>query len=114
MISVSGVSMRYGSKVLFEDVTTTFSASYNNKGGNGLDSYEGRIIPGPSIDQADQPPSKRLAAASCIQRPRGSATVVAGLNSLAPTICDSRARQAASTIVPHMHPGMYQTKSTNE
>ena len=26
MISVSGVSMRYGSKVLFEDVTTTFSA----------------------------------------------------------------------------------------
>src|SRR4249919_1230827 len=26
MIAVSGVSMRYGSKVLFEDVTTTFSA----------------------------------------------------------------------------------------
>ena len=25
MISVNGVSMRYGSKVLFEDVTTTFS-----------------------------------------------------------------------------------------
>jgi ATPase subunit of ABC transporter with duplicated ATPase domains len=25
MISVSGVSMRYGSKVLFDDVTTTFS-----------------------------------------------------------------------------------------
>ena len=25
MISVSGVSMRFGSKVLFEDVTTTFS-----------------------------------------------------------------------------------------
>ena len=25
-------------------------ASYNNKGGNGLDSYDGRIIPGPSID----------------------------------------------------------------
>ena len=24
MISVSGVSMRYGSKVLFDDVTTTF------------------------------------------------------------------------------------------
>ena len=27
MISVNGVSMRYGSKVLFEDVTTTFSAA---------------------------------------------------------------------------------------
>ena len=26
MISVNGVSMRFGSKVLFEDVTTTFSA----------------------------------------------------------------------------------------
>src|SRR4029450_12172950 len=26
MISVSGVSMRFGSKILFEDVTTTFSA----------------------------------------------------------------------------------------
>jgi hypothetical protein len=25
MISVQGVSMRFGSKVLFEDVTTTFS-----------------------------------------------------------------------------------------
>ena len=25
MISVSGVSMRYGSKVLFDDVSTTFS-----------------------------------------------------------------------------------------
>ena len=25
MIAVSGVSMRYGSKVLFEDVSTTFS-----------------------------------------------------------------------------------------
>ena len=25
MISVSGVSMRFGSKVLFDDVTTTFS-----------------------------------------------------------------------------------------
>ena len=33
-----------------DSLTTTFTASYNNKGGNGLDSYEGRIIPGPSID----------------------------------------------------------------
>ena len=43
----------YGGKltsVWGSHVTTTFSASYNNKGGNGLDSYEGRIIPGPSID----------------------------------------------------------------
>jgi hypothetical protein len=31
-------------------LTTTFTASYNNKGGNGLDSYDGRTIPGPSID----------------------------------------------------------------
>lgn len=30
-------------------VTTTFTASYNNKGGNRRDSYEGRTIPGPSI-----------------------------------------------------------------
>jgi ATPase subunit of ABC transporter with duplicated ATPase domains len=26
MVSVSGVSMRFGSKILFEDVTTTFSS----------------------------------------------------------------------------------------
>src|ERR671914_368983 len=37
MISVSGVSMRYGSKVLFEDVTTTFSVGrrYGLTGPNG-------------------------------------------------------------------------------
>ncbi len=37
MISVSGVSMRYGSKVLFEDVTTTFSSGrrYGLTGPNG-------------------------------------------------------------------------------
>jgi ATPase subunit of ABC transporter with duplicated ATPase domains len=37
MIAVSGVSMRYGSKVLFEDVTTTFSAGrrYGLTGPNG-------------------------------------------------------------------------------
>lgn len=32
-----------------DTVTTTFTASYNNKGGNSRDSYDGRIIPGPSI-----------------------------------------------------------------
>src|SRR5215213_7250241 len=37
MISVSGVSMRYGSKTLFEDVATTFSAGrrYGLTGPNG-------------------------------------------------------------------------------
>src|SRR5215216_1928240 len=37
MISVSGVSMRYGSKTLFEDVTTTFSSArrYGLTGPNG-------------------------------------------------------------------------------
>ena len=37
MISVSGVSMRYGSKVLFEDVSTTFSSGrrYGLTGPNG-------------------------------------------------------------------------------
>src|SRR5262245_42566529 len=37
MISVTGVSMRFGSKVLFEDVTTTFSAArrYGLTGPNG-------------------------------------------------------------------------------
>ena len=37
MISVTGVSMRYGSKVLFDDVTTTFSAGrrYGLTGPNG-------------------------------------------------------------------------------
>src|SRR6187431_2486181 len=37
MISVSGVSMRYGSKTLFEDVTTTFSTGrrYGLSGPNG-------------------------------------------------------------------------------
>src|SRR4026209_2701555 len=39
MIAVNGVSMRYGSKVLFEDVTTTFSAGrrYGLTGPNGAD-----------------------------------------------------------------------------
>src|SRR5436189_1897863 len=37
MISVQGVSMRFGSKVLFEDVATTFSAGrrYGLTGPNG-------------------------------------------------------------------------------
>src|SRR5215510_5057494 len=37
MISVQGVSMRFGSKILFEDVTTTFSAGrrYGLTGPNG-------------------------------------------------------------------------------
>src|SRR3954462_1809147 len=37
MISVSNVSMRYGSKILFEDVTTTFSPGrrYGLTGPNG-------------------------------------------------------------------------------
>src|SRR6266540_7558689 len=37
MISVSGVSMRYGSKVLFDDVATTFSSGrrYGLTGPNG-------------------------------------------------------------------------------
>ena len=37
MISVSGVSMRFGSKVLFEDVTTTISSGrrYGLTGPNG-------------------------------------------------------------------------------
>src|SRR5215470_5148453 len=37
MISVSGVSMRFGAKVLFEDVTTTFSVGrrYGLTGPNG-------------------------------------------------------------------------------
>src|SRR5687768_12044723 len=37
MISVNGVSMRFGSKVLFEDVTTTFSTGrrYGLTGPNG-------------------------------------------------------------------------------
>lgn len=42
----------YGGKltsVWGQNVTTTFTASYNNKGGNSRDSYDGRIIPGPSI-----------------------------------------------------------------
>ena len=37
MIAVNGVSMRFGSKVLFEDVTTTFSDGrrYGLTGPNG-------------------------------------------------------------------------------
>ena len=37
MISVSNISMRYGSKVLFEDVSTTFTAGrrYGLTGPNG-------------------------------------------------------------------------------
>src|SRR6476646_9304519 len=37
MIDVTGVSMRFGSKILFEDVTTTFSAGrrYGLTGPNG-------------------------------------------------------------------------------
>jgi hypothetical protein len=42
----------YGGKLTSlwgQSVTTTFTVSYNNKGGNSRDSYDGRIIPGPSI-----------------------------------------------------------------
>ena len=41
MISVSGVSMRYGSKILFEDVTTTFSAGrrYGLESNGRLEDY---------------------------------------------------------------------------
>jgi hypothetical protein len=42
----------YGGKLTSlwgDSVTTTFTVSYNNKGGNSRDSYDGRIIPGPSI-----------------------------------------------------------------
>src|SRR5688500_7879355 len=41
MISVSGVSMRYGSKVLFEDVSTTFQPGrrYGLTGPNGSGKY---------------------------------------------------------------------------
>jgi hypothetical protein len=47
----TGGSM-YGAKLTSlwgNSVTTTFTASYNNKGGNSRDSYDGRIIVGPSI-----------------------------------------------------------------
>ena len=43
----------YGAKLTSawgNNLTTTFTTSYNNKGGNGRDSYDGRIKPGPSID----------------------------------------------------------------
>lgn len=43
----------YGAKltsVWGSSITTNFTASFNNKGGNGRDSYDGRLIPGPSID----------------------------------------------------------------
>lgn len=43
----------YGAKMMSawrSTFTTTFTFSYNNKGGNGLDSYDGRIRTGPSID----------------------------------------------------------------
>jgi hypothetical protein len=43
----------YGGKltsVWGSNLTTTFTVSYNNKGGNGEDSYDGRIIPGVAIE----------------------------------------------------------------
>jgi hypothetical protein len=40
-------------------------------------------IPGANIEQNDQLPSNKLAAASCNQRPRGSAMVVSAIASLA-------------------------------
>ena len=43
----------YGAKltsVWGTNVTTTFTTSYNNKGGNQPDSYEGKLIPGPTYN----------------------------------------------------------------
>ena len=45
-----GMSGAKLSSVWGKNVTTTFTASYNNKGGNQPDSYEGRLIPGQRID----------------------------------------------------------------
>ena len=35
------------------NMTTTFTVGYNNKGGNGLDSYEGRFRPDPNLQVHD-------------------------------------------------------------
>src|SRR6187455_1673816 len=54
MISVNGVSMRYGSKVLFEDVTTTFSPArrYGLTGPNGAGkSTFMKLLTGESLPQ---------------------------------------------------------------
>ncbi len=54
MISVSGVSMRFGSKILFEDVTTTFSAGrrYGLTGPNGAGkSTFMKLLTGESLPQ---------------------------------------------------------------
>ena len=60
----------YGGKLTSawgSSLTTTFTASYNNKGGNGLDSYDGRTLPGPIIDVPPRPSRWRRAG------PRGPA-----------------------------------------
>ncbi|HXT33875.1 MAG TPA: ATP-binding cassette domain-containing protein, partial [Vicinamibacterales bacterium] len=55
MISVSGVSMRFGSKVLFEDVTAAFSPGrrYGLTGPNGAGkSTFMKLLTGESLPQA--------------------------------------------------------------
>ena len=68
MISVSGVSMRFGSKILFEDVTTTFSAGrrYGLTGPNGAGkSTFMKLLTGEA-----QPQRGTVGAASQARRPQ--------------------------------------------
>src|ERR1041384_2433501 len=62
MISVSGVSMRFGSKVLFDDVTTTFSAGrrYGLTGPNGAG--QSTFMKLPNAEQPPPPPGGPVAA----------------------------------------------------
>ena len=67
MIAVHGVSMRYGSKVLFEDVTTTFSAGrrYGLTGPNGAGKSTFMKILTGELQAAEGRVRARRSSASC-------------------------------------------------
>src|SRR3979490_61598 len=86
MISVQGVSMRFGSKVLFDDVTTTFSAGrrYGLTGPNGAGkSTFMKLLTGelpPQKGTITAPAPRRGAAKQGhpppVERPRGARAAV--------------------------------------
>ena len=74
MISVSNISMRYGSKILFEDVSTTFTAGrrYGLTGPNGAGKTTFmKILSGRSgaAERRGCPPRKSWASSARISMP---------------------------------------------
>src|SRR5260370_16765505 len=111
MIAVTGVSMRFGSKVLFEDVTTAFQAGrrYGLTGPNGagkstfMKLLTGEIPP----QQGTVTRPEKLGVLSqdqfAFDALRVVDTVIMGNPRLSKPL-DNRYRLYGTTAIPHAHP----------